>query len=384
MVMFIQDLAAEYPTVEYLEVGRSVEGRPLLALIFSVRPAQMVKQYHKSILKIRRSRNRTKRHKEFRHKKRTNKKKKNTKTFVFIEAGIHAREWISPAVATNLAQQLADAGKKFLRRVTVVIAPMANPDGYEFSHTTDRMWRKNRRETSNPECKGVDLNRNWAMAWGSSGSSSDPCSQTYRGSAAFSEPETTALRDLALTWMDEISLFLSLHSYGNFVLHPWSYSVAPSSKERQLKKLGKRIRNHLKRNGYREFRGGQTGDVLYEASGTSEDYMHNAGVKYAYTIELPRYSFILDPSNIVPLSKAVWRTLVCTIGLIAKNESVLAFCKKKIVKVQLKNGQTVSGWFDKNLPLDEAEQLIMERYNTTERNTVKYDGKRNLFLYDLR
>lgn len=130
--------------------------------------------------------------------------------------------------------------------------------------------------------------------------------------------------------------------------------------------------------------GGQTGDVLYEASGTSEDYIHNAGVKYAYTIELPRYSFILDPSNIVPLSKAVWRTLVCTIGLIAKNESVLAFCKKKIVKVQLKNGQTVSGWFDKNLPLDEAEQFIMERYNTTERNTGKYDGKRNLFLYDLR
>lgn len=157
-------------------------------------------------------------------------------------------------MATFLAQKLADAGKKFLQHVAVVLVPMANPDGYEFSHTTDRMWRKNRRETPDSACRGVDLNRNWAKAWGSSGSSGDPCSDTYRGVEAFSEPETQALRDLALAWMERISLYLSFHSYGNFVLHPWSYSESPSSKERLLKKVAKRIRKHMKRNGYPDFK----------------------------------------------------------------------------------------------------------------------------------
>ncbi|XP_047473754.1 carboxypeptidase A2-like [Penaeus chinensis] len=369
IVMFVQKLATEYHTVEYLEIGKSCEGRPLLALVFAVRPAQMVKQYQKSIFKNRRLRNRAPQNtfsEKQRHKKKTNSKKKNTKTFVFIEAGIHAREWISSAVATYLTQQLADSGRNFLRRVTVVVAPMANPDGYEYSHTTDRMWRKNRREIPDSECMGVDLNRNWAKAWGSSGSSSDPCSNTFRGSEAFSEPETKALRDLAFTWIDKISLFLSFHSYGNFILHPWSYSVSPSSKERVLKKVAKRMRNHMKRNGYPKFTGGQTGDVLYQASGTSEDYIHNAGVTYAYTIELPHYSFILDPENILPVAKAVWGTLVCTIGIIAKKESVQAFCKKRLVKVHLEDGKTLSGWFDKKLPLEKAKQSIMERHNITE------------------
>ncbi|XP_063585937.1 carboxypeptidase A2-like [Penaeus indicus] len=370
MVTFVKKLATEYHTVEYLEIGRSCEGRPLLALLFAIRPAQMAKQYYKRIFKNRRLRNRAPQNpssEKQRHKKKTNSKKKNNKTFVFIEAGIHAREWISSAVATYLAQQFADAGRKFLRRVTVVVAPMANPDGYEFSHTTDRMWRKNRREIPDSECKGVDLNRNWAKAWGSSGSSSDPCSNTFRGNESFSEPETKALRDLALTWIDKISLYLSVHSYGNFILHPWSHSVNPSSKERVLKKVAKRMRKHMKRNGYPDFKGGQTGDLLYQASGTSEDYIHDAGITYAYTIELPHYSFILDPENILPVAKAVWKTLVCTIGIIAKRESVQAYCKKRLVKVHLEDGKTLSGWFDKKLSLEEAEQSIMERHNMTEK-----------------
>ena len=39
---------------------------------------------------------------------------------------------------------------------------------YEFSHTTDRLWRKNR--NPNPGtfgfCPGVDLNRNFGYKWG--------------------------------------------------------------------------------------------------------------------------------------------------------------------------------------------------------------------------
>ena len=71
---------------------------------------------------------------------------------------------------------------------------MMNPDGYEFSRTEDRMWRKNRQKIAGSECVGVDINRNFAKAYGSH-SSDDPCQEDYKGTKAFSEPEAAALRD---------------------------------------------------------------------------------------------------------------------------------------------------------------------------------------------
>ena len=46
-----------------------------------------------------------------------------------ILAGIHAREWISPATATYLAKQLAEKKSALLASWDVYILPLANPDG---------------------------------------------------------------------------------------------------------------------------------------------------------------------------------------------------------------------------------------------------------------
>ena len=71
---------------------------------------------------------------------------------------------------------------------------MLNPDGYEYSRTDDRMWRKNRAPVKGSKCVGVDLNRNFDKAFGVH-SSDDPCDEDYRGSEPFSEPESSAFRD---------------------------------------------------------------------------------------------------------------------------------------------------------------------------------------------
>ena len=76
---------------------------------------------------------------------------------------------------------------------------------YEYSHTTNRLWRKNRAGSNSalgklmPPCTGVDLNRNFGYRWGAF--SLDPrvgsrltCLETYMGTRPFSEPETTAIR----------------------------------------------------------------------------------------------------------------------------------------------------------------------------------------------
>jgi hypothetical protein len=71
---------------------------------------------------------------------------------------------------------------------------------YEYSHTTDRFWRKTRSRNAvggntSPQCVGTDPNRNWGYHWGGVGASTDPCEETYRGKGRFSEPETRAVKN---------------------------------------------------------------------------------------------------------------------------------------------------------------------------------------------
>lgn len=70
-------------------------------------------------------------------------------------------------------------------------SPFVNPDGFDFTWTDDRLWRKNRRNNGNSY--GVDLNRNYDDHWGGPGASDVPSSDTYRGPSAASEPEVQAL-----------------------------------------------------------------------------------------------------------------------------------------------------------------------------------------------
>ena len=67
---------------------------------------------------------------------------------------MHAREWISIAVATYILSQLIEKNStypKLLENSDWIILPVANPDGYEFSHTTDRLWRKTRSSHADSE-----------------------------------------------------------------------------------------------------------------------------------------------------------------------------------------------------------------------------------------
>jgi murein tripeptide amidase MpaA len=120
--------------------------------------------------------------------------------------------------------------------------PLLNPDGYEFSHTENRIWRKNRAKERQfqfkgifsfflnliigifnlgPECYGVDLNRNYDVVGFGIGASSNPCSNVYKGKTANSEPEVKAASNVILRNKDKLKASISLHSYGivvsNFV-----------------------------------------------------------------------------------------------------------------------------------------------------------------------
>ncbi|MBI3134528.1 MAG: immune inhibitor A [Bacteroidetes bacterium] len=147
--------------------------------------------------------------------------------------------------------------------------PMINPDGYAYNESTNPggggMHRKNRRNvgTSN---KGVDLNRNYSYNWGTTGISTNPNNDTYCGTAAFSEPETQAIR-----WFCENRDFqfaFNAHTYGNLLLFPIGWSDTEFAPDHDYMQA---FTNHMVIfNGYTA----EKSSTLYPASGDSDDWMY--------------------------------------------------------------------------------------------------------------
>ncbi len=220
---------------------------------------------------------------------------------MLINGTQHAREWISAMAATCVADRLVrdydkdPAIRAFVDTTEAWIVPVVNPDGYQYSWGQDRYWRKNRRGGY-----GVDLNRNFSVAWGGAGSSGLKRSQTYRGERPFSEPETAALRSLAKR--EGIRLHIDLHAYGQLVLFPWTHGDKPTGDHARFAGIGDDVSSAIyatHQNKYRLMRGVE----LYPAAGTMTDWMYGEAGAISFTIELrPRSGtgFVLPPTEIRP------------------------------------------------------------------------------------
>uniref|UniRef100_V5GRX6 Zinc carboxypeptidase A 1 n=1 Tax=Anoplophora glabripennis TaxID=217634 RepID=V5GRX6_ANOGL len=169
----------------------------------------------------------------------------SNKPILFMQAAIHAREWIAPPVALYVINQLVENPENadLYQNVDWVIVPVVNPDGYEFSHVDTRLWRKTR--TPGTICAGTDGNRNFDYHWMVTGASGWQCSQTYAGHSPFSEVETQAIRDYVLANKENIKLFLDIHSYGNWLLYPWGYTTDPPDDADELQALGDRVNDAI-------------------------------------------------------------------------------------------------------------------------------------------
>ncbi|CAG4956847.1 unnamed protein product [Parnassius apollo] len=235
---------------------------------------------------------------------------KPTNKAVFIDGGTHAREWISPATVTYFINQFAenfDVETDDIKNIDWYFLPVVNPDGYEYTHQTDRLWRKNKKPTRSARgCVGTDINRNFGYRWGGRGSSANPCSEIYRGSSAFSEPESKALSDFIKNSAANFTAYITYHSYGQYLLYPWGYENSVPADHKDLHDLGNRMAEAIKQTRGTSYQVGSSSGLLYPAAGGSDDWAKSQGIKYSYTIELSdtgRYGFILPTSFIEPVAR---------------------------------------------------------------------------------
>jgi hypothetical protein len=155
----------------------------------------------------------------------------HNKPGMLLICGTHAREWINPLIAIEFAAQLLNnynpasmdpdvvAINRIVEQCDTFIIPVLNPDGHNFSIHDSAGWRKNRNPADSMACPGIDNNRNYEVYFGGAGSSASTCSDSYRGSSAFSERENRNVRHV-LEQFPNILTGVDSHSYGQAIFRP--------------------------------------------------------------------------------------------------------------------------------------------------------------------
>jgi len=218
----------------------------------------------------------------------------NQKKAIWIDGCIHAREWLATATVMFLLKQLLEPEAQFqssvqqlLSRYDVYVMPVFNADGYEYSHTRQRMWRKTR--TPGSRCYGADPNRNWDSAFGGVGTSPNECTDIYHGKYAFSEPCTRAVSNYLAQVASSQGLksYWGVHCYSQLVLFPWGYTTRRAPDYREIKRVADIFAGGIASQSGKRFITGQPGEILYSAAGGSIDWVHDKlRVTYAYGPEL--------------------------------------------------------------------------------------------------
>ncbi|XP_022817990.1 carboxypeptidase B-like, partial [Spodoptera litura] len=269
---WLTDMAVRYPNVmEVTSIGKSIEGRDI------------------NVVSLKRPGNKFK---------------------VIVEGGIHGDEWLSVEFVTYLINELVaknNTGNYRLhdlsRKYDWYLIPVVNPDGYLYSHTTDRLWRKNRRGTAN--AIGVDLNRNFDYNFGKYGASTDPKADNYCGPRPFSEPEARVLADFITEKKQNLRFYFSFHAYGQKLIIPYADRINHLDNYGEMENFGKQAILKMYKMYGTKYGIGTTYDTLgLRISGNSASWVKRIhGVRYVFTFLLRdegTYGFALPPNQILP------------------------------------------------------------------------------------
>jgi hypothetical protein len=210
----------------------------------------------------------------------------------------HAREIVTPEMVLKMAEHLVEGYGKDAEVTAAIdtrdiwIVPVVNPDGHALAVQGQDQRKNTNTKTGGKRRIGVDLNRNYATAWGKVGDSGQPESDVFRGTSAFSEPETAAMRDLHTK--NPPVIFLTFHSFSNSVMWAWDNSSAPPPDSAKLSALGKKLGSL---SGYEAYQGAE----LYLNGGDDVDWTYDKFKTMSYTVEVGTSSDgFMPPSSRLP------------------------------------------------------------------------------------
>ncbi|CAB3381395.1 Hypothetical predicted protein [Cloeon dipterum] len=274
ILAYIDEVSAAFPDiVTVTDIGTSTQGRPLRVIKLSNGPG---------------------------------------KNAIWFDSVLHAREWIGPPTAlfaiNELTENLANGNNQALLNANDwYFLLVANPDGYAYTWSDDRLWRKTRSQTGGL-CTGTDPNRNFDQFWNED-QNSNTCSETYPGANAFSEPEAKAIADFLLA-NPSITAYVSIHSYGKYILYPWGHTTELPPTVAELDRVAQEANAAIESVNGNSYTVGTAANVLYFAYGTSHDWAYaKANVPISYTIELPGgglAGFNPPASLIAPTNAECW------------------------------------------------------------------------------
>mmetsp|Transcript_30417 Transcript_30417/g.60168 ORF Transcript_30417/g.60168 Transcript_30417/m.60168 type:complete len:277 (+) Transcript_30417:168-998(+) len=236
--------------------------------------------------------------------------------------------WISAPTCMYLVHRLVTSYGRdpettaLLHRAELIVIPIVNPDGYVYTWTHSRLWRKNR-SAEQRGCAGTDLNRNYDDHWRTGyGTSRNPCAQTYRGTAPASEPEIAAT---TAYFRHHAPIYgaLDLHNYGQLLLSPLGWTADRAPDHDAFVDLMDHMETSIRRVHGTHYTS-QTGFDFYRTSATALDWFYgedlrttNGGVRaYSLTLELRdttkkgSWKFELPADQIRPTAEEIFPSIM--------------------------------------------------------------------------
>ncbi|KAI4570645.1 hypothetical protein MJT46_006162 [Ovis ammon polii x Ovis aries] len=175
-----------------------------------------------------------------------------------------------------------------LKKMDIFLLPVANPDGYVYTHTHNRLWRKTRSVNPGSPCIGTDPNRNW--------------------NSHFGEVEVKLVADF-IADHGNFKCFIDLHSYSQLVMYPYGYTTMRAADADELDTVAQNAANAMASLSGTQYRVGSVGSAIYTSSGNSVDWAYDNGIKYAFIFELRDtgfYAFTLPADQIIPTAQETW------------------------------------------------------------------------------
>ncbi|GAB9474326.1 Carboxypeptidase [Globisporangium polare] len=238
------------------------------------------------------------------------------KKVIYVQGLIHAREWHAGSTTFYTIAALLDGLRNsdatispLVNKYDWVFVPIVNIDGFRYTFSGDRLWRKNRRLISG-STYGVDLNRNFGPLQYFGKAGDGPSAETYPGKAPLSEPETAGIYKFLQT--QPLAGALDVHAYSGLVLRPFGNQNAQAAAPygAKLKTLGDNVKTAIQAGNSFTYTS-QTAAQLYLSYGSFMDSIFLEFNKTAtLSFEMEGSDFVVDKSVIRPGGLHVFHGIV--------------------------------------------------------------------------